>query len=182
MLSFGLGTTPVMKPSVNGTCVVDAVVTQGAVTARSCYLGFANSAADALLQPLIGGTATITPATTLGDQFAALFTDSRLTLSTSVFAVEDKANTQASITGAAYTAADTGVDIAAATYNRFRVEIDTDGTVRYFIDKALVKTTAAAAVDPTVAMQPCFILGATTTTVAIASFKKFGAWGIRATN
>ncbi len=181
VLSFGFGTSPLFKPSANGMIVVEALVSQlSALTLRSFFLGFCGSAADALASVLTAVTATITPATTIGDDFAALYFDSRLTLNTEWFAPIDKANTSATILVSA-TGVDTGVVVAAAgTYQLLRVEVDADGGVRMFIDKVLVRTAAAASLTVGTALHPVMILDSTSSATKTALVKHFAAWGSRA--
>lgn len=179
-LSFGTGTTALFKPSLNGTMVMDALLSNlTAITSRSLYFGFCTSAADALTSPVTGSTVTISFAATIGDDVAGLFFSTGLTATARIYAPHDKANANASIATTA-TGVDTGVDIAAAgTYQRLRVEVDPDGTVRMFIDKVLKATFAAASLTTTTAVHPVIVLSTLTTANATLLVKHFGAWGAR---
>ena len=178
VLSVGTGTTPVFQPDQNGTVVVDTEVSHvSAITLRSLFLGFCGSAADALDEVVTGATTTISFAATIGDDVAGLFFDVGLTDGDRYFYPTDKGNANASI---ATTACDSGVDVAAAgTFQRLRVEVDADGGVRFFVNKALVATKAAATLDVDEEIHPVLILGSTSTAVKSADVKHFAAWGGR---
>jgi hypothetical protein len=180
VLSVGAGTTPVFQPDQNGTCVVDAVVSQAsALTLRSMFLGFCGSAADALDEVVTGATTTISFAATIGDDVAGLFFDTSLTDGDRYFAPHDAGNTNASIATSA-TGVDTGVDVAAAgTFQRLRVEVSSGGAVTMFIDKAQVTSFAAATLDVNEEIHPVLILGSASAAVKSADVKQFGAWGAR---
>jgi hypothetical protein len=76
---------------------------------------------------------------------------------------------------------DTGVDAAAAdTYQRLRVEVDADGVYRTFIDKALLSTSAAAAVDIDEEFNPQLIIETSTTAAANLKIRHFSTWGAKA--
>lgn len=181
VLSVGSGTTPVFKPSVNGTIVMDANVAMLTdILTRSLFFGFCGSAANATDPIVTGSGTTITFTTTFGDDVAALIFDSALTDADRLFAPHDKANTNANILTTA-TGVDTGVDFpAAGTYKRLRVEVDSDGAVRMFAAKAQIASFAAATLTTTTAIHP--ICGVRSTDAAIKSMlvKHFGAWGVRA--
>lgn len=181
VLSVGAGTTPVFQPDQNGTIVVDALVAHvSAITLRSLFLGVCGSAADALAEVCTGDTVTISFANTIGDDVAGLFFDTSLTDGDRYFAPHDKGNANASIATTA-TGVDTGVDVAAAgTFQRLRVEVDADGAVRMFINKALVATFAAGTLDADEEIQPVLILGSASAAVKSIDVKHFGAWGARA--
>jgi hypothetical protein len=180
VLSMGTGTTPVFKPSVNGTMAIDAVVAQSsAITARGMFIGFCSSAADAL-DPVVTATGTtISFAATIADDIAGLVFHTDLTDADRYFAIADKANTNASISCSA-TGVDTGVDQAVAgTYQRFRVEVDADGAVRMFIDKSLVATKAAATLTTTTAIHPVLQLISEAAAIKTALVKRFSTWGVK---
>lgn len=181
VLSAGFGTTPAFKPNANGTMVVEAKIAQSvAITVRSVYLGWTGSAIDALASIVTGATTVLTPAATIGDDFAGLYFDSGMTQAAEWFAPFDKANTSATI--AATGAVDTGVAVAAAgTFQTLRVEIDADGSVRFFIDKVLVRTGAAASLTVGTALQPVLMVTSLSAAVKIMNIKRFSAWGVKVT-
>lgn len=180
VLSFGFGTNPLFKPSVNGTIVVDALVAQSsAITSRSFFLGFLGSAADAIAAPITGSGTTISFAATFSDEIHGLCFSSALTDSDGWFAVHDKANTNASIATTA-----TGVDpsltkAAGDVYERLRVEVDADGAVRMFVDKVLVASFAAGTAATTTALHPVMVQNTLAVANATALVKSFAAWGLR---
>lgn len=178
VLSFGNGTTPLFQPDQNGTIVMDANIAQSsAITLRATVFGFCGSAADALDPIMTYSGTTISFATTIGDDVAALARSVGLTATDRWFAPHDKANTNASIATTA-TGVDTGVDQAAAgTYQRLRVECDADGAVRMFIDKAQVASFAAGCLDVDEEIHPILYVESTSTAVKSMLVKHFSAWG-----
>lgn len=178
--SFGIGTTPLFKPSVNGTIVVDALVAQAtAITSRSFFLGFLGSAADAITAPITGSGTTISFAATFSDDIAGLCFTSALTDADGWFCVYDKANTNASIATTA-----TGVDpsvtkSAGDVYERLRVEVDADGGIRMFINKVLEATFPAASLTVGTAIHPVIVENTLAVANATALIKHYGAWGKR---
>ncbi len=179
-VSFGTGTTNLFKPSANGTIVIDAHVAQSAaITARSCFVGFCSSAADALAQPVTGATVTLSFAATSGDDIAGLFFGTDLTVGNkwmAPYVTGDAAATQlVAATGVA-----TDVTVAAAgTYQRLRTEIDANGAVRNFIDKVMVSNYAAATMTPGSTVHPVIVLAALDTSNVTMLIKSFAAWGVR---
>jgi hypothetical protein len=180
-LSFGTGTTPLFQPDQNGTIVVDASIAHvSAITLRGLFFGVCGSAADAL-DPLINGaTTTISFANSIADDIAGLCFDVGLTDADGLFAVKDKGNANASIETTA-TGVDIGVTVAAAgTFQRLRVEVDADGAVRMFVDKALEATFAAGTLDTDEEIHPVLQLISESTAVKSLDVKHFSAWGKRA--
>jgi hypothetical protein len=179
VLSVGTGTTPVFQPDQNGTIVVDAIVSHvSAITLRAFFVGFTGSAADAL-DPLINGsTVTISYPATIGDDLAGICFDVGLTDADRLYAAHVKSDAVAS-RDTTDTGIDLGVDVAAAgTYQRFRVEVDADGTARMFIDKALVGTFSAA-LDADEEIHPVLQLISESAAVKSLDVKQFMAYGKR---
>lgn len=173
------GTVALMQPDQNDVCVVDVICAQSsAITARRQFIGFSANATIALDPLLTGATTTITLADTISDDIAGLYFDAGLTDADRYYGVTDKGNTSATLDVSAVS--DTGVDQAAAgTYQRFRVEVDSDGGVRMFIDKALVATKAAGTLDTDEEIHPVWQMSAAAAAVKTALVKSFAAWGKR---
>lgn len=180
VLSVGTGTTPVFQPDQNDVIVVDAnVAHSSAITLRGLFFGFGGSAADALDPMANGSTTTISFANSIADDIAGLFFDVGLSDGDRYFAIYDKGNANASIATTA-TDVDTEVDVAAAgTYQRLRVEVDSDGKVRMFIAKALVASFAAGTLDVDEEIHPILQLISESAATKTLLVKHFGAWGKR---
>lgn len=187
--SLGLGgTAGLWKPATNGVMVADITFT--AITdilTRAFILGFqgdASGAQEQALDPILTGatvTLTFSAVGTAGDNLAGLIMDSRLTAADSIFAFNNKANAAATqlTSSAALTVAATMP--AAATYTRWRVEVDTAGDMRVFVNKVLCKTVTGA-LTTTVAHKPVFQMVNTTTTTSLqCGIRRFGTWAKRVT-
>lgn len=178
VISVGNGTVPVYQPDQNGTMVVDVVYASPSdLTATAAFVGFCGSAADALDPIMTFSGTTISFAATIGDDVAGLVWSSELTNNDRWFAPHDKDNANASIATSA-TGVDTGVDIVFDVYQRLRVECDSNGTVRMFIDKVL-KSTFLLALEVTEEVHPMFYVESSAAAVANANLKRFSAWGVR---
>lgn len=186
--SLGLaGTAGLWKPATNGTMVVEAyftgitdIVTRAFILA---FQGDANGAQEKALDPIVTGstvTLTFSAVGSAGDNLTGLIMDSRLTAADSIFAFNNKADAAATqlTSAAALTVAATMP--AAATYSRWRVEVGTNGTAYFFVDKVLVKTVASA-LTTTTAVKPVFQMVNTTTTATLqCGLRRFGCWAARA--
>lgn len=186
--SLGLGgTAGLWKPATNGVMVVEINFTGITdILTRSFILGFqgdATGAQEEALDPIITGattTLTFSAVGTAGDNLAGLVMDSRMTAASTVFAFNNKANAAATQTAASATLTVAATVAAAATYNRWRVEIGTDGTMYCFVNKVLVKTVSAA-LTTTVAHKPVFQMTNTTTTASLqCGIRRFSTWAARA--
>lgn len=177
VVSVGNGTVPVFQPDQNGTMVVDVNAAFSSLTSCAGFVGFCGSAADALDPIMTYGTTVISFATTIGDDVAGLAWSSELTDDDRWFAPHDKDNANASIATTA-TGVDTGIDVVAATYQRLRVECDSNGTVRVFIAKVL-KSTFTLALEVTEEVHPMFYVESSTTATKTATLKHFATWGVR---
>lgn len=181
VLSVGAGTTPMLKANVNGTAVMDANITNSSAnTLRSVFFGLCASAADALDPILTYSGTTISFANTIADEIAGLTASVSLTDNYATwFAPHDKANTNASIETTA-TGVNTGVAPAAAgTYQRLRLELDADGTVRMFIDKTMVANFSAA-ITASTAVHPVIQIISTSTATKTLLVKRYSVWGVKA--
>lgn len=180
VLSFGTGTSPLFQPDQNQVITFDAIVAQKtAITLRAFFFGFCGSAADALDPVANGATVTISFADTIADDIAGFFQDVGLTDADGIFCIHDKGNANASIATTA-TGVDPSVTMAAAgTYQRFRVEVDADGAVRMFVNKALVASFAAGTLDVDEEIHPVLQLISESAAVKECLVKQIAAWGKR---
>lgn len=176
-------TTALWKPNVNGTMVIDVNFTGITdILTRSIFCGFSASQDAALLEPVTGSTTTLTfcATGTQGDNVHGLVMDSQLTAASTLFLASNAADAAATQTTASAALTVAGTVPAAGTYVRLRVEIDTDGAIRAFVNKVLVKTLAAGSATVGTALSPVFCQGNTTTTAALSlGVRHFGAWANR---
>jgi len=166
----------VMKPSTGQLLVIDVEFTNvTAITLRGIWCGFLGTAADALD---VAATCAATTITMVQDDMAGLLMHVGLTAATELFAPHNKADEAASILTTA-TGVDTGVVMpAAATYTRLRVEIDANGTMRCFKDKAEI-TKIASAWTPATAGAPVFYIESTSAAVKNLDVRQFATWSYR---
>lgn len=172
------------QPDAHAPLVVDVTYTHvSAITARSTFVGFCGVVADAVAEPITGAT---TVATFVPDDITGIWMDSVLTDGDGLMLVSEKANlatTQTSLVAAA-------AQPAAATYARYRVEIQADGTTVAFKDKAVLGTIVGAsgagahaagtvAADPTEEYIPLVYICPSTTTAASIDVKQFFFYGTR---
>jgi hypothetical protein len=152
-------TDAVFKPSVNGTVVLEARVSMQALTARHAFIGFSDVGLVTAISPATGSTVTITLA---DSDLIGFLMSSTLTAATAWHAVHNGGSS----TGVTVsTSLVTGEVAVAAEMDVLRIEIDTNGTGRWYINGELVKTLAGA-VAPTVALGVFVGAQATTTTIA----------------
>src|SRR3990167_2725000 len=176
VLSVGTGTVPVFQPDQHGVMVIDAIIAaKTALTAKAVFVGF-SGLGTAALDPLM--TYATTTITNVAVDIAGLTWSSELTLDDDWCHVNFDVGAGGTLLASAR---DTGVDAAAAgTYQRVRVEVDADGVMRTFIAKALLSTSAAAAVDVDEEFNPQVIIESSTTAVQELLCRQFAAWGKRA--
>ena len=173
----GGDTVELMQPDTHGPLVIDCEFTHvSAITLRATFMGFIGAIADTLDPVVTGATVTLT---LVLDDLAGMFQDVGLTDGDGVFAPHNKSDEAATLA-----TTDTGVDLsttiaAAATYQRWRVEISRAGVMTCFVDKAQVgRIVAALDVDEEVA--PSFYVESTSTAVKSVDVKRFATWGLRA--
>jgi len=170
-LSFG-GNTEMWTPAANGPYEVEALVTNSsAITLRAMFIGFAGAFADALDPVVTGSTVTLT---LVQDDLQGLFFDASLTASSRWFNTHNKADAAASQAVTA-TGLNTGVDVAAAgTYQRLKVRIEANGTMKTYIDGVQVGEIFGAAAT-TVAVNPVLYLESASAAVKTMLVKEFWA-------
>ena len=156
-----LTTDLVFSVPLNGTLVVEARVNLQALTARNIFVGFCGTVADDIAPPLEDSnstTHTLTATDLVGLNFNSIYTGTQLFWHT-VY----NGGTLAGATATSTTLTD--VAPVAGEYQVLRVEVDTNGTVEYWIDgakKATIKNAATVtSTDMLAAVVGCW--GTTTT-------------------
>jgi len=178
-IGVGLTTSVPFQPDAHGPMVVDALfAVDAALTLRRVFVGFIGTAADALDPPVTGATVTLT---LVQDDVAGMMFDAGLTDAAGIMLPHNKSDEAATIlvTDTAMGAVDTDVDSAAfGVYQRWRVEVLANGTMKAFKNKVLIGTiTTALDVDEEVA--PVLLVGSTTTATKAILVKHFSTWGQR---
>jgi hypothetical protein len=185
-LGYG-GTAGLWSPTDNGVMVIEATFTGITdILTRAFFLGFSGDANGAManeIDPVVTGsttTLTFSAVGTAGDNCHGLFMDSRLTAASTVFLATNAANAAATQTTASAALTVAGTMPAAATYTRWRVEIDAAGAVRAFINKVEVKKLASASATVGTVLCPIFSQENTTTTASLQmGVRRFGCWAKR---
>ena len=174
--AIGIGSSTVAwQPDTHGTLVIDTLMTPAAITAMSFFVGFLGTAADALDPPVTGSSTTLT---LVQDDLCGMVMDAGLTDSDGLFAPYNKSNAAATIATSA-TAVDLSTTVAAGTYQRFRVEIASDGDARFFVDKAQVGSEISIALDVDEEVTPVLLVRSTTTATKTLNIKHVAAWSNR---
>jgi hypothetical protein len=181
--AIGFGTSVAeLSPTVNGPLVIDVTLSMLTnILTRRLFVGWAGEAADALNPLITGATTVITFAATgsEGDDMAGIVMDANLTDADGLFLAHVKANAAATIATSA-----TGVDLstslaAAATYQRFRLEISAAGVAVAFIDKVQKSSISGALTAATVLAPVVSLMVESGTTILNATAKQFMAYGSR---
>jgi len=173
-----------LTPATHGPIVIDIDYTNNALDNRSIFLGFQDLSIDALIEPCIGATATITfnNVSSTCDNIAGMFLDTALTRTTNYFLVHTKADAAATFaTSASFGGATNGVGVVAdaATFQRLRMQVSAAGNITAFINKVEVGTVVGAMkVDEPIV--PLFCLGAGDANVAQANVKHFEIFASKA--
>ena len=152
-----VGTEACFSPVLNGTMAVEARVELRIITTTSVFVGFMALNADDVAEPVTSATATITYVATTG--VCGFIFDSQLT------ALEWHMPYSGGTATAPTASADvnSGILPVAAESVVLRVEIDNNGTARWYIDGVL-KQTVANAVSTTVLLAGGVGAWGTTTT------------------
>lgn len=175
-IGVGLTTSVPFQPDTHSRLVVEALVAMSsAITARSLFLGFIGTAADALLPPVTGATIT---ATLVQDDLAGVIFDSALTAASRLYAVHNKSDEAASqlvTTGGR----DSSVDFPAAdVYTRLRVEISEGGDMLVFKDKVQILSIVDA-LDADEEVAPVLLVRSLASATKTMLVKYFRTWGNR---
>ena len=183
VVALGMGSAVAqMSPSVNGPLVIDITWAQLTnILTRRLFVGFAGEAADGMIPLFTSATTVITfaAAGSEGDDMAGIVMDDNLTDSDGLFLAHAKADAAATIATSA-----TGVDLstalaAAATYQRFRLEVSAAGAITAFIDKVQVSSISGALTAATALLPVAALMVESGTTILSATVKQFMCWGSR---
>lgn len=131
--------------AVNGNLCFEARVKLSAITTCYAFLGFTDTVAASLEQPILSASSANTLTTNATDAVGFMF-DTNMA-SDNWWAVGVANNVDA-------TAQDLGVAPVADTYETFRIELDTDGTAYFYRNGVVIGTAMTGAVTASVALTP----------------------------
>jgi len=152
-----LGTQVGFSPVLNGTLVLETRLELQAQTARHTWVGFAADRALDTAEPLTAVTVTITP---VSSSYVGFFQDSQLTANGFWYMAYNGG------TATAPTTPITGIigdAIVTAESQVLRIEIDTNGTARWYTDGELLQTVVGACSTTTLLAAYVGTFGTTTT-------------------
>jgi len=153
-----LGVNVGFSPVLNGPLAFEVRLEEQVLTARSLFVGFCTAFAEDTVEPLTSTGTTYTP---VAAGYAGFWFDSQLTANTSWHMPYYGGTTACSTTSTATI----GATITAAETQVVRVEIDPNGTVRWYLDGDL-KQTVENAVSTTTLLAAFVGTFGTTTTVS----------------
>jgi hypothetical protein len=148
----------VFSPALQGPLVIEARVQMQVLTARETFIGFCGVLADDIVAPVTnssGEVHSLTAATLCG-----FVTDSDLTAGTTWHACYNGGTTTGETDSTVTT---TGIVAVAAEWDVLRIEIDKNGTARYWINGNLKATVAGAVATTTLHAAIVGVWGTTTT-------------------
>lgn len=152
-----IGTDLAFSPTLNGTMAVEARLEMQALTTRSVFIGFMGTLADDAAEPV---TSTGTTLTAVATHYCGFIMDSQLTAASEWHGVYGGGTT----TGPTDTTEmDLDVNAVAGEMDVLRVEIDRDGTARWYINGDLKQTVANAVSTTTLQAGGVGCWGTTTT-------------------
>jgi len=154
-----LTTDLVFSPSLMGTLTLEARVQMQALTTRSLFIGFTDAIANDVAEPVTSTTITHTLA---ASDLCGFVLDSQLTAAAVWHACYNGGTTTGQTVSTSTT---TGVTAVAGEWDVLRIEIDTNGTARYYINGNL-ESTVVEAVSTTVLQGSLVGAFGTTTTAA----------------
>ena len=152
-----LGTEVGFSPALNGTLVFEIRQELQVITARNTWVGFSSLRAIDTAEPLTATTVTITP---VAGSYVGFFMDSQLTVNTAWYMAHNGGTATAPTTPITGIIGDT---IVAAESMVLRIEIDTNGTARWFSDGDLLQTVEGACSTTTLLAAFVGTFGTTTT-------------------
>ena len=150
-----IGTNVCFSPVLNGPLVLEARLELAALTARNVFVGFATANAADVAEPATATTVTITKVVPC----VGFLLDSQLTSATYwhmpyILATDTTQTSTGVIASQAAVAAECDV---------LRIEVDPNGTARWFINGKLEQTKASAATTTTLLAGFVGVFGTTTT-------------------
>lgn len=155
----GICTDTCFQPSLNAPMILEARVQLQALTTRSIFVGFCGTIADDVAEPLTSVTVTHT---LTASHLCGFVLDSQLTAATVWHACYNGGSTTGATSSLVTT---TGVAAVAAEWDVLRIEIDPNGTARYYINGKL-ESEVVGAVSATTAQGVIVGCFGTTTTAA----------------
>ena len=138
-LGIWVGSELVFSPVLNGTLTVEARLEMPALTARVVFVGFMGTLADATAEPLRSSVATFTA---VASHYCGFLFDSQLTTDQNEWHMPYLGGSTTGPTVS--TDVDSGVVAVAEESDVLRLEIDSDGTARWYINGDLKQTVAGA--------------------------------------
>jgi len=158
-----IGTNPIFSPVLNGTLVLEARLEMQALTTRVAFAGFCTVNAADVAEPC---TSTGTTITAVAAGYAGFLLDSQFTASTQ-WHMPYYGGATTGVTTGATVACGSGVVAVAAESDVLRIEIDNNGTARWFIN-GILRQTVAGAVSTTTLLAGLVGCWGTTSTAADA--------------
>lgn len=168
----------VMQPDQHQALVLDVELTNvTAITSRAMFIGFVGTAIGAFVAPVTGAT---TVATLVQDDLCGIHQSTGYTDGDALYLVSNKSN--AAATQDLTAAGDLSTNLAAAaTYQRFRIELHRTTTVVKaiaFVDKAQVGTVADA-LDEDEECSPVVALESLSAANVAMDVRRFATWATR---
>jgi hypothetical protein len=140
-MGVAIGTEAIFSPALNGTLILETRLENPSVlTARNIFVGFGSLNADAIAEPF---TSTGTTITVVDPVYAGFCLDSQFTAATEWHMPFYGGAITGPTTGATV-ACGSGVLAVAGDCQILRVEIDANGTARWYINGRLMKTQESA--------------------------------------
>lgn len=152
-----IGTNIGFSPALNGTLVFETRLELQAQTARTTFVGFAADRAIDTAEPLTSVTITLTP---VSGSYVGFWQDSQLTANGFWYMVYNGGSATAPTTPITGIIGDA---IVTAETQILRIEIDTNGTARWFSDGVLLQTVTGACSTTTLLAAYVGTFGTTTT-------------------
>ena len=142
--SIAVGTTQGFSPALNGPLAAECRVQLNDIDTKTVFFGFSDDAAVTAIMPVTGTTTTLT----LSDSDLCGFVLDAALTSDEEWHFAHNGGSATGVTDS--TAVVSGVDAVAAEWDVLRVEIDVDGTARWYINGDLGKTLVGAVAPATV--------------------------------
>ena len=152
-----LGTQVGFSPVLNGPLVFETRLELQAITARNTWVGFSSLRALDTAEPLTATTVTITP---VAGSYVGFFMDSQLSVNTSWYMAHNGGTATAPTTPITGIIGDVIVNAESMV---LRIEIDTNGTARWYSDGDLLQTVVGACSTTTLLAAYVGTFGTTTT-------------------
>jgi hypothetical protein len=157
-----VGTEAIFSPTLNGTLAAECRLERAAVTAGVVYFGYCDVNADDVAEPV---TSTGVTHTLVASDLAGFILDSQLTATATWHMVHNGGTTTGVTDSTALLGASGGIVAVAGESDVLRIEIERDGTARWYINE-LLEQTVTNAVSTTVLQAAYVACFGTTTTAA----------------